>query len=220
MPIRRRSGGCKQVSVAAVARPTPVRMDRAAAAVALLALLLASGGPARAQSPPPEPGPGFVDEVRVGVLAHDVRFAGGREPGADINAELLFASPAPTGWGDALPDWLAWVARPRPHVGGDLNTDGATSQVYAGLTWTIPLVSRLTLDLDFGGSANNGHVNRTVPDRKALGSNVLFRLAAELGWHFTPRLAVYALFEHVSNGDTAQFNESLNDVGLRIGFRF
>jgi lipid A 3-O-deacylase len=197
-----------------------MRAVRARAGFALFLLAAAWSGAARAQLPPAAPDPSFVDEVRVGVLDHDARFAGGREPGADINAEMLFVSPMPTSWGDSLPDWLAWVAKPRPHLGGDLNTAGATSQVYAGLTWTIPIVSRLTLDFDFGGSANNGHVNRTVRDRKALGSNVLFRLAAELGWHFTRRLALYALFEHVSNGDTARFNESLNDVGLRLGWRF
>ena len=207
------------MNVAAVLGTIRIGPGRAAA-VAILVLSAAWGGAAQAQSAPDPPGGSLIDEVRVGVLDHDARFAGGREPGADIDAELLFASPVPTSWGETMPDWLAWVAKPRPHLGGDLNTAGATSQVHAGLTWTIPIVSRLTLDLNAGGSVNNGHVNPTVPDRKALGSNVLFRLAAELGWHFTPRLAVYALFEHVSNAGIARFNESLNDVGLRFGFRF
>ena len=193
---------------------------------AVLFLVLA-GGAAQAQSATDWQDGSLIDEVRVGVLAHDVKFAGGRERGEDISAELLFASPFPLDWGDSLPEWLKWVARPRPQIGGDLNTAGATSQIYGGLNWTVPLAPRvlfdndhLTLDLDFGPSVNNGHVNRTVPDRKALGSQALFRLAAELGWHFTPRLAVYLLFEHVSNSDLATYNQSLNDVGVRVGYRF
>lgn len=169
----------------------------------------------------------IVEEARAGVLDHDVRFLGGRESGPDINAELLFASPFPQDWGNSLPDWLAWVARPRPHLGGDLNTAGATSQAYAGLTWTAPLSQHLlsdsdavTLDLDFGPSVNNGHVDRARPDRKALGSNALFRLAAELGWHPTPRLGVYLLYEHASNAGLANNNQSINDIGLRAGYRF
>jgi lipid A 3-O-deacylase len=166
----------------------------------------------------------IFDEVRAGVLAHDVQFAGGREGGADINAELLLATPFSRGWAGDLPDWLV---RPRLHLGGDLSTAGATNQIYAGFTWTLPLSAgvfsasdALTLDLDFGGGFNDGHVNPTTRERKALGSNVLFRLAAELGWHATPRLGVYLLVEHVSNANLSYYNESLNDVGLRVGYRF
>jgi hypothetical protein len=190
-------------------------------------VLLAAAGVARAQPAPDPSGWSIFDEVRVGVLAHDVRFAGGREPGADINGELLFVSPVPRGWGDALPDWIGWLARPRPNLGGEVNTAGATDQAYAGLDWTIPLLprvfgegDRVTLDYDFGPSINDGHVNPTVPDRKALGSNVLFRLAGELGWHVTPRLGVFALFEHVSDAGLAKYNRSLNDFGFRVGWRF
>lgn len=36
-----------------------------------------------------------VSEVRMGVLAHDISFLSfNRESGADLNAELLFVSPA------------------------------------------------------------------------------------------------------------------------------
>jgi lipid A 3-O-deacylase len=195
--------------------------------VSAMVVLILAGGAAHAQSPSDWQAGSLVDEVRAGVLKHDVRFAGGREPGADISAELLFASPFPQDWGASLPGWLTWVARPRPFLGGELNTAGATNQVYAGLTWTVPLSRRvlsdsdsLTLDLDFGPGLNDGHVRPTTPDRKALGSNALFRLAAELGWHFTSRVGVYLLFEHVSNAGLTRYNEGLNDFGLRVGYRF
>jgi lipid A 3-O-deacylase len=195
--------------------------------ISTLAVLVTASGTAQAQSSPDGHSDSIVEEVRAGVLDHDVRFLGGHEPGADINAELLFASPFPQDWGNSLPDWAAWVARPRPHLGGNLNTAGATSQAYAGLTWTVPLSQHLlsdsdgvTLDLDFGPSVNDGHVDRARPDRKALGSNALFRLAAELGWHPTSRLGLYLLYEHASNGGLAYHNQSLNDIGLRVGYRF
>jgi hypothetical protein len=48
----------------------------------------AAPGPAHADS-------GWIDEVKLGVLAHDIRFLGNHvEPGADINVEVLFPSPA------------------------------------------------------------------------------------------------------------------------------
>jgi lipid A 3-O-deacylase len=208
-----------------------MRVVRALAAfgagVSALVVLAPAGGTAHAQVPPAWQSGPIIDEVRAGVLAHDVRFTDHYEPGPDISAELLLSSPFPQDWGNSLPDWLGWVTRPRPHVGGDLNTAGATSQAYVGLTWTVPLSQHvlsdsdaLTLDLDFGPSFNNGHVSKTSHDREALGFNVLFRLAAELGWHFTSRLGAYLLFEHVSNGGLATYNDGLNEVGLRLGYRF
>jgi hypothetical protein len=36
----------------------------------------------------------------------------------------------------------------------------------------------------------------------------------------TPSVGVGAYFEHSSNGGLAEPNESLNDLGLRIAYRF
>ena len=33
-------------------------------------------------------------------------------------------------------------------------------------------------------------------------------------------VGVYLLFEHVSNAGLTHYNEGLNDVGLRVGYRF
>jgi lipid A 3-O-deacylase len=196
-------------------------------AASVVVLCVAAAGSARAQSAADAPLGALFDEVRVGVLDHDVRFLGGREHGADFNAELLFTSPMPVDWGNALPDWLAWVAQPRPQLGGDLNSSGYTNQAYLGLSWTVPLIprvlsgnDRITLDLSVGPSFNNGHLDETDPERKALGSHVLIRGAAELGWHVTSRFGVFVLFEHSSNAHLAQYNQSLNELGMRIGWRF
>src|SRR5260370_13683206 len=68
----------------------------------------------------------LIDEVKIGVLAHDVGFLGHHvEGGADLNLELLFPSP----------DMLAIIGSPRPHIGADINTPGNTSTGYFGLTW-------------------------------------------------------------------------------------
>lgn len=62
-------------------------MRRALAALAVSAAALAPGGTAGAQ--------GVTNltyrEIKLGVLAHDVHFLGGKESGADINPELIFA---------------------------------------------------------------------------------------------------------------------------------
>ena len=69
---------------------------------------------------------GFLSEMRIGVMAHDVgAFGRNKEEGPDINAELLFVSP----------EFLELIYAPRPHLGISANTSGDTSQIYAGLTW-------------------------------------------------------------------------------------
>jgi len=70
--------------------------------------------------------PSWIDEVKLGVLAHDIHFLSDHvEPGADINVEVLFSSPA----------LLRVLGAPRPHLGLSLNTAGATNYAHGGLTW-------------------------------------------------------------------------------------
>src|SRR5262245_19870847 len=71
--------------------------------------------------------PSWLDEVKLGVLAHDIRLLGNHvEPGADITVEVLFPSPA----------LLRLLGAPRPHLGLSINTAGATDYGYLGLTWS------------------------------------------------------------------------------------
>jgi hypothetical protein len=81
---------------------------------------------------------GILSEVRLGVLDHDAVFAGGREPGADINGELTFTSPFPADWGATWPDWTRWAAHPRPHIGFDANSAGprSTTACFAAMRRT------------------------------------------------------------------------------------
>lgn len=169
-----------------------------------------------------------LSEVKVGALAHDIPFlASGKEHGADFNAEVMLKSPFPADWAMGLGNKFGWVAQPRPTLGTSLNTSGYTSQVYLGLTWTIPLLSAVMSDNDglylgfeFGPSFNNGRVNSSRDDRKDLGSNVLFREGLEIGYQVTPVVSVSILFDHESNAGLARKNDGLDSLGARLGWRF
>jgi lipid A 3-O-deacylase len=168
-----------------------------------------------------------LSEVKFAVLAHDVGFAGGKEGGADVNGELLFRSPIDDATAAHVPIYLRWMVQPRPHIGFEANTSGYTSQGYFGLTWTWLLArdlintgDGLDFGVSFGPSFNNGEIHATNPDRKSLGSNVLFRESFELGYRITPRWEVSLFFDHVSNAGFARYNQSINDAGLRFGVHF
>ena len=166
-------------------------------------------------------------EVKRGLLAHDVHFLGGKEGGADINPEFILQSPIADAWAAGLPWYLYWMVQPRPTLGGEFNTSGFTNQYYFGATWTWQLASNvlkpddgITFGIFFGPSFNDGQIAATKPDRKSLGSNVLFRESLELGYRITPVYQISAYVDHVSNAGLARFNQSLNEVGGRFGVRF
>ena len=186
----------------------------AAAAAAVTIALLLTPPPAAAQVK-------FVDEVKIGALSHDVGFLGHHvEGGADVNLEVLFTSP----------DFLAVIGSPRPHIGGDINTDGNTSDGYFGLTWGIMLIQNL-----FGagdGIFANGSLGGAVhdaspltgavqpPGHKLLGSRILFRESAEIGYQINPQISVSAILDHISNANLAPRNAGITNAGARVGFKF
>ena len=166
-------------------------------------------------------------EVKFGILAHDVHFFGGKENGVDLNPEILLPSPIADAWAASLPWYIGWMAQPRPTLGGAFNTSGFTDQFYFGPTWTLQLVSNvlqpgdgITFGIFFGASFNDGQNVATKPNRKSLGSNALFRESLELGYRITPVYQISAYADHVSNAGLARSNQSLNEVGGRLGVRF
>lgn len=194
---------------------------RLAALPALAIMLLPATGQAQEQHSL------VLDEVKFAVLAHDVGFAGGKEGGADLNGEILFASPVGEAAARAVPPYLRWLVRPRLDFGFEANTAGYTSQGYFGLTWTWLLARDLLrpgdgidFSIGIGPSFNNGLIRSQRPDRKSLGSHVLFHPSLELGYRVTPRSEVSAYFDHDSNAGFARENQSINDAGLRFGIRF
>ena len=162
----------------------------------------------------------WVDEVKLGVLAHDIRLLGlGRpgETGADVNVEVLFHSPA----------FFRVLGSPRPHLGGSLNTAGQTNYGYGGLTWSgrpwrslLKLPDALFIAGSLGGAIHDGHLNTAPPGRKRLGSRLLFRESVEFGYQLTRGLNVSVMFDHLSNAGLSTYNQSLNDLGVRVGFTF
>jgi len=160
----------------------------------------------------------ILDEVKVGALYHDVGFLGHHtEKGVDVNLEMLFTPP----------DLLAVIGSPRPHIGADINTDGYTSDPYAGLTWGISLIQNLFRPGDYlfaegslGGAYQDGYIDNAPPHHKQLGSPVLFRESVEVGYQVTPRISVSAILDHISNANLGQHNAGITSAGARLGLKF
>lgn len=198
---------------------------RGAGWLAVIAMLLPLSAPASVRAQ--ERRYLAIDEVKFGAFAHDVAFAGGKEGGADINGEILFASPVRDAVANEVPPYLRWLVQPRLDLGFEANTSGYTSLGYFGLTWTWLLARDLLrsgdgvdFSIGIGPSFNNGLIRSRRPDRKSLGSHVLFHPSLELGYRLTPRYEVSAYFDHDSNAGFARANQSINDAGLRFGIRF
>lgn len=160
----------------------------------------------------------IVDEVKVGLLAHDIGlFDRSVESGADFNGEILFVSPG----------FLSIIGAPRPHLGVEVNSDGNTNSAYFGLTWGLRLVpailghsDALTIYGSLGGAVNDGFNEGAPPGRKDLGSPVLFRGSIELGYQVTPVTSVSLLLDHMSNANLASHNGGITNIGARVGFKF
>lgn len=171
------------------------------ATTALAALLALSASPALAG----------IDEIRLGLSVHDVSILGhGKEDGLDGIAEMLFRSP----------DWLDVLWAPRPHVGVAVNSAGDTSQVYAGLSWTMEPFENIVFEFSLGGAVHNGTLSSSDPGEKQLGSRALFRESLSLGYRIDERNMVMVTFDHESNARLAEHNAGLNNLGIRWGYRF
>lgn len=204
---------------------------RLCAVVAGVATLLGSllGTPAFAAAAP-QRAPAWLDELHLGLLAHDVHFINGRENGADVNLEANFTPPLPA------PRSWPWLIRSLltvyPTVGADINTAGYTSQFYFGwisrfqaspAVWadgTPGVLDRLFFNLGLGGSLNDGRRLTTDPNRMSLGSHLLFHVSGEVGVRLTRRVDIGLYFDHASNAGLDAGNESINDLGMRVGWRF
>jgi hypothetical protein len=172
----------------------------------VLLLGLAASAEAAAQSAPS----GL--EFRGGVLAHDVPdlWAGfNLESGVDINGELLFGTGLPVLGGSI-----------RPALGASVNTEGYTSRLYLDARWEIEFQRAFFFGVGLGAAVHDGELGPTEPDRKALGSRVLFHIPLELGYRLDAHNSVSVYFEHTSNGNTARYNEGLDAIGVRYGYKF
>ena len=191
------------------------------AAVGIGALIALSPAPAAAQAQAqaqPQPQAKVVDEVKVGILGHDLGFLTHHvEAGADVNLEVLFTPP----------DFLSVIGSPRPHIGADINTAGHTSDGYFGLTWGITLIQSLFgwdrgvfANGSLGGAIHDGHIDSAPAGDKRLGSRILFRESAELGLQINPTLSVSAILDHISNANLGEHNAGITSAGARLGVKF
>jgi hypothetical protein len=164
----------------------------------------------------PKPNTDVADwfyEVRIGILAHDVDnlWSGTSvEDGIDLNAELIFARP-----GIAV-----FSGNIRPNIGVSVNSQGATSKLYAGILWEIEGRTGLFFDIGLGLALHNGELQTENPDRKQLGSRVLFRVPIEFGYALSEHHRIAVSFDHISNAYLANPNEGMDTLGVRYCYRF
>lgn len=154
-----------------------------------------------------------VREVKLGVLYHDAPdlWSGFRlEPrSADINFELL------------LTPYVRFLGGEiRPAIGASFNTRGGTSKGYIDARWEIEGPAGVFLALGIGAAVHNGEIDPIDPFKKALGSRILFHFPAEIGWRWDGHNSLSIYFEHISNGYTQDYNEGLDSIGVRYGYRF
>lgn len=156
---------------------------------------------------------GLLRELRVGVLAHDV---GGlwsgfrREDGADFNLEATFKRPS----------WSFWSGDVVPNIGISINDGGDTSKIYAGVLWEVGGRRGVIFNVGVGGAVHNGELETRDPNKKELGSHVLFRIPIEIGYAFAHHHRISVLFDHISNAFLADPNEGMDTLGIRYGYRF
>jgi lipid A 3-O-deacylase len=186
-------------------------MLRRSAPVLLLAL--AAGPAAAGDVANADKGVGsdpILHELRLGLFAHD---PGSPEQGsADVNGEVVFTKPF------ARTDWLDTLI-PRPHLGATVSTGGATSSVYTGFTWHVPLGDTFFVEGSLGAALHNGS-ERGSADKNALGCSPLFRESASAGFRFARHWMVMATIEHLSNAGLCDENRGLTNMGVRVGYRF
>jgi lipid A 3-O-deacylase len=158
----------------------------------------------------------ILDEVRAGAYVHSPGYTEGNT--LSLSGELL-TSEIPVGFSNPI---ARFIFGPRLNLGFTANTQGYTSFVYTGFTWTYDITDTIFAEASFGGGLHNGELEPPVgPDRLKLGCRVLFREGATLGYRFSEHWSVMASVEHLSHaGLCSSFNNGITTAGGRIGYRF
>ena len=179
---------------------------------AALALSVGLCPPAGAE-PPDLPALLAVSEIKLGAQEHDTPglWSGfSRErAAADANFEILF-----TPWAEAFGGYL------RPAIGATVNLNGDTSKAYADLRWEIEAPWGVFFAIGLGAAIHDGHLSLDAPNAKALGAPVLFHPSAELGYRLDNGLSISLFADHMSNAFSRRYNEGMDTVGARLGYRF
>ncbi len=160
---------------------------------------------------------GFFSEVRLGAAfwALDGRERI-HEDGVFIQGQV-FLDPVLRPFDNFLADVLL---RPRPHLGTSISTAGETNQVFAGVTWTLPVGKVLFLEANFGATLHDRGLDEDFEDGAQLGCHLLFREGAGVGVNLGPHWSIVASVDHSSNAGLCEDNDGLTHAGTSVGYRF
>jgi lipid A 3-O-deacylase len=147
----------------------------------------------------------ILDEVRIGATT----------PG-NVELQTLFAPLHPVS--RPYDPNLAWLFSPRPLIGASINLQGKTSEVYAGLAWTLPVYGPFFVEASFGGLVHDQKLNQTYGDRPSpISTRFLFRESIALGYNINEYWRILVFAAHGSNGNLGYRNESMNRYGVLLG---
>jgi lipid A 3-O-deacylase len=185
---------------------------------------IAAFGAALAMAPVAEAG---VDEVHVGVMAHNICVINcdnaDKEDGPNVEFQVSFDSPS----------FLHWAASPQPYIMASVNTAGNTSFGGAGLEWRWNFAEGWALEPGVGlvihdGETDNPYANGTpeaaefAEEHVLLGSDTLFRTSLGLTRDFEGPWEMQLFYEHLSHGQILATgrNQGLDEFGIRLGYQF
>jgi hypothetical protein len=157
-------------------------------------------------------GPAAAGELFAGAYAHDqpIVAIGGFESGAQLS--LGYRTDPLTGF--------RLIGAPSFYGFGAANTAGGVNYAALGLSWKWG--DRFYLRPGVGVAVHDGEVGRfQVGNTLNLGSRVLAEFELGAGLRMTPRLSAEASWVHMSHGQLAgRQNPGLDDIGLRVNYRF
>jgi lipid A 3-O-deacylase len=155
----------------------------------------------------------IIHEIKFGVLLHDAPhlLSGFRREtaSADINVEAQLK-----------PSYFFLGGTIRPALGGTVSTDGQTSHMYADARWTFVQPGGMFFSVGIGAAIHDGMWSNRDPHSKALGSMALFHVPVEIGYQIDAVNSVSIYFEHISNGSFQIYNEGLDRLGVRYGYKY
>lgn len=185
---------------------------------------LAAFGAAMVLAPAAEAG---VDEVHVGVMAHNICVTdcknAYKEEGPNLELQASFDSPS----------FLRWAGSPQPYIVASINLGSDTSFAAVGLEWRWELAEGWALEPGFGYAVHNGKTDNPFPNGSPeaaqfaeqhllLGSEDLFRTSIGLTYDFEGPMEAQLFFEHLSHGQILGDgrNQGVDQIGIRLGYRF